>query len=212
MRYFRSYIAVVSAWGALSAPVQAHPHIFVDIGFVLRMENQLLTGIEVIWKYDEFYSLLIFEDLELDADFDGELTKAEMVKLRGFDLNWSEGYVGDTYLTSAGKDVKLAAPEHLETTVSDGMISTRHVRPLVAPIAVTDVVIRAYDPDYYIAYRMTEGVKVTGCLVTVEPPDLDKAYSLVEELLYAMPTAQAEAAFPKVGKAFADTVRVSCGQ
>ena len=48
------------------------------------------------------------------------------------------------------------------------------------------------------------------CSATILPADLDKAYTLVEELLYATPAAEVEEAFPEVGEAFADTVTVSC--
>ena len=42
------------------------------------------------------------------------------------------------------------------------------------------------------------------------PADLDEAYTLVEELLYALPASQQEDAFPEVGAAFADTVVLQC--
>ena len=191
----------------------AHPHIFVDMALkVIVSEPGQLQAVEVTWAYDEFYSLLIFEDLGLDSDFDGELTADELEKLKGFDLQWSEGFDGDAYLTRNGEALVLGDGEHLETTVSDGRITTRHRRELADPVAVDGVVFKAYDPTYYTAYTLNRGLEVTGgCLGEVTPPDLNSAYDMVEELLYSKPTDQAEAAYPEVGEAFADTVQLSCG-
>ncbi|OBY27978.1 DUF1007 family protein [Leisingera sp. JC1] len=200
---------------ALLAPAGAgaHPHIFVDTGMKLVVsDGGQLQAVEITWAYDEFYSLLIFEDRGLDSDFDGSLTAEELAQLQGFDLAWSEGFQGDTYLTLDGEALGLGAPEHLSTEVKDGRITTRHRRVLTQPQEADGVVIKAYDPTYYTAYTVNQGLEVSGgCQGSITPPNLDQAYTLVEELLYAMPANQAEEAYPEVGEAFADTVRLSCG-
>ncbi|NVK12571.1 MAG: DUF1007 family protein [Rhodobacteraceae bacterium] len=200
---------------AMAAPqgAAAHPHIFVDTGLKLEITGDgQLQAVEITWAYDEFYSLLIFEDRELDSDFDGSLTAEELAQLQGFDLAWSEGFQGDTYLTLGGAALGLGAPVHLSTEVKDGRITTRHRRVLTQPQAADGVVIKAYDPTYYTAYTVNQGLQVSGgCQGSITPPDLDQAYTMVEELLYAMPADQAEEAYPEVGEAFADTVRLSCG-
>jgi ABC-type uncharacterized transport system substrate-binding protein len=200
---------------ALLAPQDAgsHPHIFVDTALkVIVSDAGQLEAVEITWAYDEFYSLLIFEDRGLDSDYDGALTAEELAKLQGFDMAWTEGFEGDTYLTRDGAGLEMGAPVHLATVVADGRITTRHRRALVQPQAADGVVIKAYDPGYYTAYTMTGGLEVSGgCQGSITPPDLDAAYTKVEELLYAMPADQAEEAYPEVGEAFADTVRLSCG-
>lgn len=203
-------------FAALIAPsmTAAHPHIFVDTSLSLRIDDQgQLLGIEVTWAYDDFYSLLIFEDRQLDNDFDGELNTQELQQIQGFDLNWSEGYEGDTYVTRSEIPLALAAPEHLKTNVGAGRITSTHYRPLVTPVAADGIVIQAYDPSYYTAY--TVGSRVTlpatpKCNASVSEPNLDQAYTLVEESLYALPASEAEEAFPRIGQSFADTVRITC--
>ncbi len=192
--------------------VQAHPHVFVDTGLQLSLDEQgRLEAVEITWSYDDFYSLLVFEDLGLDNDMDGRLNPAELGFLKGFDLNWVAGYAGDTYLQKGEASLALQAPEHVSTEVVEGRIITRHRRKLAEPVPADGVVIKAYDPTYYTAYTVNQGVRVdAGCMVDITPPDLDRAYTLVEELLYAMPADQAEEAYPEVGAAFADTVRLSC--
>ncbi len=190
----------------------AHPHVFVDTGLkVILSADGLVQGVEVSWAYDALYSMLTFEDMGLDADYDGQLTDAEVGTLAGFDLNWIPGFEGDLYLEAAGVPVALGDPEGRGLQIEDARIVSTHYRPLVTPVDARDVVLRAYDPTFYTAYDLTRGVAVEGgCAVEVTPADLDKAYTLVEELLYAMPTSEVEDNFPAVGEAFADTVEIQC--
>ena len=199
---------------AAAAPVAgaAHPHIFIQTALTLVIDDKgRATGVEVRWAYDELYTMLTFEDLRLDSDYDGELTEEELRFLDGFDLNWIEGFEGDLYLTSGEVPVRLGAPEGRGVKVHDGQIVTTHFRPLAEPVTADGLILRAYDPTFYTAYDLSGGVTVTGgCAAQVTPADLDHAYSLVEELLYALPSDQVEEAFPEVGEAFADTVVIRC--
>lgn len=187
----------------------AHPHVFVETGLTLIADaTGRLTGIEISWTYDDFYSLLLLEDMQLDPDADGQLTPEALVRLDGFDLNWVEGYQGDLYVTAEGTEVTLGRPEGRGTAVVDGRIVSRHFRSF-APVS-GPVVVKAYDPTFYTAYDLKGGVTAPeNCAVSVQPADLDRAYTMVEEALYANP-AMPEDDFPEVGEAFADVVEVTC--
>jgi ABC-type uncharacterized transport system substrate-binding protein len=194
----------------LAAPwAQAHPHVFVKTGLKLLADDDgRLIGVEVSWTYDDFYSLLLLEDMGLDPDGDGQLTDAELAQLDGFDLNWIEGYLGDLYLTVDQAHITLEPPQGRGTDVVAGQIVSRHFRGF-APVSGT-VVVKAYDPTFYTAYDLQGGVIVPdGCKVVVEPANLDRAYTMVEEALYANP-AMPDDEFPEVGEAFADVVEVTC--
>jgi ABC-type uncharacterized transport system substrate-binding protein len=188
---------------------QAHPHVFVETGLQLVADdNGKLVGVEVSWTYDDFYSLLLLEDMGLDNDADGVLNPSELARLDGFDLNWIEGFEGDLYLTADGVPVALGAPEGRGTEVVHGRIVTRHFRAFAPQSGL--VTLRAYDPTFYTAYDLDGGVKVPdGCKLTIQPADLDRAYTLVEEALYANP-AMPDDEYPEVGDAFADIVEVAC--
>lgn len=192
-----------------ASQAQAHPHVFVETGLTLMAdESGRLVGVEVSWTYDDFYSLLLLEDMGLDADGDGQLTDEELAKLDGFDLNWMEGYQGDLYVSADGGQLDLAPPEGRGTAVVGGQIVTRHFRAF-APVTGT-VVLKAYDPTFYTAYDLQGGVDAPeSCEATVQPADLDRAYTMVEEALYANP-AMPDDDFPEVGEAFADVVEVTC--
>ena len=53
----------------LAAPLQAHPHIFINTGLLFLVDAQnRLTHVQVTWEYDELYSLLVTEDMGVDSD------------------------------------------------------------------------------------------------------------------------------------------------
>ncbi len=176
---------------------------------VIVDEAGKVEGVEVSWTYDDFYSLLLLSDLGLDNDGDGRLDPTELVRLEGFDMNWIDGYKGDTQVTRSGRELTLGPPQSRGVSVDKGLITSTHFRALEGP--ADGLVVKAFDPTFYTAYELSGPVKVTGpCSATVQPADLDAAYTLVEELLYATPAAEAENSYPEVGEAFADTVTVSC--
>lgn len=193
----------------------AHPHIFVDTGLTFVTDDAgRLTGVEVLWSYDELYSLLILEDMSLDPDYDGVLTEAELAQLQGFDMQWMEGYAGDLYLTVAGQPVPLGPPEPRETRMDGTSIQTRHFRPLAdGPLAVPagGLTAKAYDPTFYTAYDLTRPLSAgTGCTVAVSKVDLDAATA---EMNAALDGRSADTDdFPEVGEAFADTIRLTCAE
>lgn len=203
---------VVLAFGLCVAPSfgVAHPHIFIDTALRVQVSaDGTFEGLEVTWTYDDFYSLLIFADMGLDPDGDGELTPDEVARLDGFDLNWIDGYEGDSYALRDDAPVTLGAPQSRGLTVAGGRITSTHFRAADAP--ASGLVIKIYDPTFYTAYELAGQVAVDGpCTTVIEPADLDAAYSYVEELLYATPSAQAQDEFPEVGDRFADTVMLSC--
>ncbi len=195
----------------LCAPAAgAHPHIFVDTALrLVTDEAGQITGVEVSWTYDELYSLLVLEDMELDDDYDGVLTEAELKTLHGFDMNWVAGFAGDLYASDGADDLALGPPQPRDTAFEDGKIVTRHYRALEAG-PVPTITLRAYDPTFYTAYDLTGGVHAPeGCNVAIDRPDLDAAYAVVEEKLKDLPPDPDD--YPAVGDLFADTVRVTCG-
>lgn len=193
-------------------PAAAHPHVFVDTTLrVVVSDTGRFEGIEISWTYDDFYSLLLLSDYGLDQDGDGRLDDTELALLRGFDLQWIDGFAGDTFATLDGAPVALGPPEERGIAVENGLITSRHFRAAGGP--ADGVVIKAFDPTFYTAYSLIGPVTIGGpCTAAIQPANLDAAYTLVEELLYATPAAEAQDDYPEVGEAFADTVRLSCAR
>ncbi|PLS21794.1 DUF1007 family protein [Neptunicoccus cionae] len=199
-------------------PAVTHPHIYVDAGInFLFDDNGRLAALRVFWSYDEFYSLLQLEELELDQDGDGTITVEEQEKLAGFDTNWVEGFEGDLYVTHNDAKVALGAPMEAGAALQNGRLLTWHIRPLLDRIepSAGETIVKVYDPTFYSAYTLDHGVEVIDnpdCSLAIKAADLPKAYDAVESLLYGENSAQYEGdeSFPEVGELFADTVYLEC--
>ncbi|MEX0316605.1 MAG: DUF1007 family protein [Ruegeria sp.] len=195
----------------------AHPHVFIDTGFELIFDDEArLTHVRVTWAYDEFYSLLILEDMGLDQDGDGVLTGEEVKALAGFDAQWVEGYDGDLVVANEGLRVPLSGPQEPTATVEAGRIVTTHLREVTAePVIASDLSVKAYDESYYTAYEVARPVVVSGpvsCALERIEPDIDARLAEMQAFLLTI-DANAdleENDIPLIGVEFATEIRISC--
>ncbi|HBS99897.1 MAG TPA: DUF1007 domain-containing protein [Citreicella sp.] len=191
-------------------PVGAHPHVFADVGLALTLDaRDRVVSVDVTWRYDDFFSLLILEDMGLDPDGDGVLTGAELDQLARFDLdNWYEGFEGDLYLYSGGQKLDLGAPDFVDVRMVGGQIESVHRRS-VDPAPADGLVIRPYDPTYYIAFTANLPVTLPDrCSARVTKPDLDAADRALQAELAKVPEDQFEVI--EMGETFADRIDVTC--
>lgn len=188
----------------------AHPHVFADVGLALALDaDRQVVSVEVTWRYDEFFSLLILGDMGLDADGDGALTPDEQTALERFDLdNWYEGFEGDLYMYAAGEKLGLGAPEFVSVALEDGRITSVHRRS-VTPAPAEGLVIEPYDPTYYIAFEASLPVLLPApCRATRHRPDLDAAARKLQAELARIPEDKFLEIEP--GRDYADRIEVTC--
>ncbi|SHG92941.1 DUF1007 family protein [Marivita hallyeonensis] len=197
----------------MAAPLGAHPHIFVDtaLRFEVNDANEI-TGVTVTWTYDDFFTLLILEDYGLDSDGDGNLTEAELDTLFGFDLiEWPEGFEGDLYVYSNSEKIEMPRPRPIGIAVEDGLITATHYRDIPA-VPVDGLEVLQYDPTYYVAYDVSQGVSFTDpdCSATVTDPDQQVAQAKIEEEV----SGNMEDIFNemRVGIYFSDRITMTCAQ
>ncbi|MEJ6388905.1 DUF1007 family protein [Gymnodinialimonas ulvae] len=215
---FGSRLGALACAAALwPACAPAHPHIFIDAGLRLIMEDGRVAAVEVTWLYDGLYSLILLEDYGLDPDFDLTLTEAEVAETLGFDLNWNSGFEGGLELRRGAQVLEIGAPEPVSMElVGEGQIRTTHRRPVVDPGGAGALIAQAYDPEFYIAFEMIGEMVVEGpdgpdCDTDLVRADLDAAYAVLEAALEEIGGAvAAEDNFPPVGAHFADQVVFTC--
>lgn len=205
---------------AIPATAVAHPHVFVDTGFTLGFDDaNRLSQIKVTWQYDDFYSLLITEDLKLDTDGDGALTPAETEILTGFDTNWDDGFNGDLEVLAAGSLVPLSGPLSATTELVDGRIVSSHIRQLKTPVPMQagPFSLKAFDPSYYTAYEIKLPVTLSPnlqglCLLERIEPDIAGGLAQMQaQLLRLDANADLEENdIPLMGGAFATEILVTC--
>lgn len=211
----KTIVATLAA--LLPAPVLAHPHIFIDTGVELIFNAEgLATGVRVTWAYDDLYSLTYLAENGFDPDFDGQLTAEEIARLQGFDMNWDEGFAGDSYAFLGETPLTLSPPKDPTAALIDGQLTSTHLRSFEQPLALggTDFILRVYDPSYYTAYTIAFPTILTGredCTSQAYEPDRDAADERLEAALAEQAgSADAETDFPAVGDAYAEEVVVSC--
>ena len=192
-----------------AAPLGAHPHVFVDSALHVTVQDGRAVAVDLRWTYDDFFSLLIFEDMGLDNDADGVLTPAELDRLRGFDMvEWPPGFEGDLYAWADGARIEIGFPEVTGIAVEDGRIIASHRRSLPdVPVAALEL--RQYDPTFYVHYSLREASSDGGCTARVRPHDPAAAeQALARALAEATEDQYAEI---RLGEHYADTVRLLCG-
>ena len=201
----------------LPVPAVAHPHVFIDTGLEFIVDDTgVLTHVRVTWVYDEFYSLLVLEDMNLDQDADGNLTKDEERFLAGFDAEWIEGYNGDLVIRAAGQPVTLSGPQKATATTEDGRIVTSHLRSVQgAAVPATALSAKVFDETYYTAYEVTRPVTISGpvsCMIERIEPDIDGQLAQMQAFLLTLDADYnlEENDIPLVGENFATEVLVSC--
>ena len=208
----------VLALSLLPASLAAHPHVFVEAQVALVFEGDALVGVRLSWTYDDFFSLLLTEDLGVDPDGDMVLTPAEQAIVRASVLDWPEDYAGDLVVAGPGGPLALGPRMDADVQVTGGRVIESHTRMLaqpVAPGAEGGVTVQVYDPFYYVAYSIVGEIAMEGgaaCAAAYAPADLDKAYAVLDELLYGRPASDVgpDEEFPMVGVMFADTITVTC--
>ncbi|MDJ0822510.1 MAG: DUF1007 family protein [Paracoccaceae bacterium] len=206
----RSILAAGAALALGFAPLAtAHPHVFVDTTLRLIVEDGHVVAVDVTWEYDDFLSLLIFEDMGLDRDGDGQLTTPELTRLKGFDLiEWPEGFEGDLFMWSNGEKIVLGHPQPTDIAVNDGRIVASHTRT-VPQVAVAGLEVKQYDPTYYVAYTLTGVTTASGdCTADIAPYSRDAAEAALAEELSSMPEDVFEVM--QLGHLYADTIRLTC--
>lgn len=203
----------------LPAAAPAHPHVFIDAGLALDYAGGALTQVTVEWAYDDFYSLLIIEDLGLDPDGDGILTPEEQAALQGFDADWETGFDGRLYLGVEGRRIALDPPRDFAARYQDGRLISSHVRPLADPLdGALPLLVQVYDPEYYVQFAIPAPPLIRGAECAVDqrvgdPFATADAYAraVAEGLAETDGALSEEMLVVDIGAVGADELRISCG-
>ncbi|WP_299667355.1 DUF1007 family protein [uncultured Ruegeria sp.] len=201
----------------LPVSAQSHPHVFIDTGLEFIVDDAgNLTHVRVTWAYDEFYSLLVLEDMRLDQDGDGVLAESEEQFLSGFDAQWVEGYNGDLVIRTGDTVIPLSGPLEPHATTEDARIVTTHLRAVEGgSVPANALSIKAFDESFYTAYEVTRPVTVSGsvdCQIERSDPDIDAELAQMQAFLRTLDADYdlEENDIPMVGEKFATEIRLSC--
>lgn len=205
-----------AAIAAAAEPVAAHPHMFFDATAEIFMgPDRTIESVRVRYVIDEFNTLFVVAELELDQDGDSVLNDDDQARVvEGMSIGLAPfGYYVD--LRVGEERLTFGAPMIAVTLRDDGRMVTEIELRLAepAPIAEGDARLTLYDPTYFTAVSLIEPPvllgEVAGCAVlfrAFEP----SALLAREQATLAQLSREETPETPDVGALFADQTEVSC--
>jgi ABC-type uncharacterized transport system substrate-binding protein len=189
----------------------AHPHAWIDLRVtVLLDEGGMVTGLEQEWRFDNFYTLFITEDVVRK----GQDQKKALTALADTNL---KGLSAFDYFTDAridGKKLKFKTVDVFESHIRDGRLWMRFVLPFSNPVDASEkqLTFAIYDPTYYveilhlkddiIAFR---GPSSNQCVGKIVPPR-----PTIEAVMLARALDREATPDKSLGRMFAEHVNVIC--
>ena len=199
----------------LPPAARAHPHVFVDAtaGFVADAEGRL-AALRIVWLYDAFTTLVLYDQLGLDPDGDGQLDAADLAAVAAGETDWPPEYAGDTYLWQGSAPVALGRPVNPVARMVGDRVEIAFDLPLAEPVPLVPGLfsLKLYDPGYYYAYGMQLAAAPTvpaGCRAELIPFRADAATAELQAALSAL-SAEEVPDDPEIGARFADEIRLTC--
>lgn len=130
--------ATLTAAGfAPSAPALAHPHVWVAVETTVVYENGAVSGLRQRWTFDELYSSMAVEGLDVNKD--GKYDRNELAELAGVNIEGLKDFEYFTFAKLGTQALAFAAPrdvfmEYVEG-VSPGPAGTSDPAAAAAPPA-----------------------------------------------------------------------------
>ena len=199
----------------LPPAARAHPHVFVDAsaGFLAGADGRL-DALRIVWLYDAFTTLVLYDQLGLDPDGDGQLDAADLAAVAAGETDWPPEYAGDTYLWRDGAPVALGRPAEAVARMVGDRLEVAFDLPLAEPLLLAPgaLSLKLYDPGYYYAYGMQIAAAPAlpgGCRAELIPFRADAATAELQAALSAL-SAEEVPDDPEIGARFADEIRLTC--
>ncbi len=167
---------------AAARPATAHPHVFIDNIVTFEFADGEITGLRLLWTFDEVFSQTMLEDF--DADRDGSFSAAEIAKIKKTSLPSLKQFDYFTHLWVDGKPFKsFDATDLIVTHQGDSVIYDMQIT-LTKPLDPGHARIEAaiYDDTYYVEVGLHspgpvrfEGIPEGGCKYSIKE-DENRAY------------------------------------
>lgn len=150
---------------ALSAPVAAHPHVFIEMNSNLAFTPEgLISGLGVVWVFDDAYAQAALDGL--DADGDGNYSPAEIDPLTRENMISLKDYDYFTALRFDGKKQAFGEVTQYKQIWTNGKLALQFFVPLTTSVDPRKGKFSAkvYDPEFFIGidYAPVEPYRVTG--------------------------------------------------
>lgn len=165
---------------------EAHPHVWIDTQLELRLEGARLTGITVVWRFDELFSRYVESEFDRDGDRRFSPEETALIEQEAFAAVAELGFL--THLRVDGELRPLRRYRDFSAALNGNSVSYRFTLPVTPPveIATSRASIALYDETYYIDVGLADADPVrldeaSGCRFSIANDSLHPIYfGLVE--------------------------------
>lgn len=209
----RPAVLVMLVTVGTAAPAAAHPHVFVDTDVHVRVAaTGLLEQIDITWRHDLFFSMLLLTELGLDPV---DPPEAEAIPaLTALVPDWIRDYGGAGVIEGRQGERAMGSPHDARASLEDGRIVMRLSHRLDPPMdlgSAGPLTLWFYDPLAFVAY-LVEAVTADApprCGIHLQPFEADVLTAELQDKLAALGREEVVDE-PGVGRLLADRVVLRC--
>jgi ABC-type uncharacterized transport system substrate-binding protein len=152
----RGVLAVALLSGALAAPAEAHPHVWITFETTVVYDKGTFVGVKHKWTFDEFYTAMAIEGL--DKNKDGIYDREELAELAKVNIEGLKDFSFFTFPALAGKEIKVGEARDYWLEHKDGALSLIFTLPFANPVLeeAKGLTVSVYDPTYFIAFELAK--------------------------------------------------------
>ncbi len=148
IQYFNVFFILVSLFFT-TRNLSAHPHMFITKQTVFVFNEKGLEGVFVNWEFDEFSSVMISEDFDINKNGKFEANEESEIKKNYFDYLKNYNYFTDIEIDK--KPFKVQYIKNFRAFLIDKKVRYSFFIPCYVAIIKTPkkFVFSQYDPTYY---------------------------------------------------------------
>jgi ABC-type uncharacterized transport system substrate-binding protein len=197
---------------SLAAPLaMAHPHAWMDLQtrFLIDKQQQL-TGLDLIWHFDDMYSANIIEDMKQKK---APLAQQyQQFAKDSIDFMASENWL--THLQVNGKPITFIKPTAYRTEKEEYHLNLHFVLPLKEPVPVkgNTFTLSIYDSTYYVEmlHHKASAISVADDAIGLCSTKLDTPTPPEDISAYASSLDATQQSDTGLGTLFAEKVILTC--
>jgi len=190
----------------------AHPHAWIDLQVTVLFDQQgRATALKQSWDLDSMYSLVVHEQIRMEAEGEDEEAKFENFGRQMVDQAAEFGYM--TELERNGRRVAVDPVTDFSLALVDGRLRLSFVLPFAEPLSLESAPLRyaVFDPTFYIEITHADerGLLLSqappNCSFVITPPEPNDAMRARAMMIDAM-----EMPDPELGRHFAEQTEIRC--
>jgi ABC-type uncharacterized transport system substrate-binding protein len=151
MKIFSAFITAIGVILLSLCPlyVAAHPHVFLHTGLQILFDEKGLSGVRVIWMFDEMFSNMIIS--EFDSNANGRFEPAEIDNLKEGAFSYLQNFDYFTHIKIDGNPFEVKFVRDFTAKIKGHTLVYQFLVPchVSAIDAVKEVKLSIYDHSYY---------------------------------------------------------------